>query len=255
MVHVTLRLHKVGGQEKLIEITKRPGTELEGAVLTALQPVLAPSAETTDQLGLSEGKLHNSRGMESAANNDRFSRFHNIAPNEPASSSPQRTRDFQSNRRATIESFEKAMLLDPKNVQAKFMLGYALLGDQDPAQRERAKELLKEVVALKDPSFSQRAAFNLEHADRFVQNQVAPPDQRTAPTALPEHIRAKMDMEAFEKPYRLNPTNVQAEYNYGFALFRSSNTGEHERGVVLLKQVAAANDATYSKLAAAHVVP
>jgi TolB-like protein len=265
---VTLRLQKIGGKEQVIEMVHNAGPQLESAVLDALQPVLMPTREAaTEQLGLSEGKLHNDRGMEGAANNDRFSRLHNFESTDSAASSPQHDKDFQDNRRAVLESFEKALLLNPKNVQAKYMLGYALLGDRDAAQRERAKELLKEVVALNDPTYSTRAASNLEHADRFVQNQI--PVEQRRPVAdgrsvpgfrpkpntngLPDHIIAKIEQEQFEKPYQLDTNNLQLKTDYGWALLRSRNELESARGKKLLTEVAASSDATFSKLAASRL--
>ena len=253
-VNVTLRLQKVGGQAQIIEITKAPGPELENTVLAALQPVLAPTAEmTSDQLGLDEGQLHANRGMEAAENNDRFSRYHyNLSTQtDPSRADPQRKRDLEENRQSAIESFEKAFLLNPKDVRAKYMLGYALMGDHDPAQRERAKELLKEVVALNDPNFSKQAGFYLAHAEIFDQKPLVV-DARTAPR-MSEADRAKLQkrvVEEFEKAFQVNPTNVQAKYNLGFTLVGNEDVAQRERGKKLLKEVVASNDPAFSKRAA-----
>jgi cytochrome c-type biogenesis protein CcmH/NrfG/TolB-like protein len=245
-VTVSLRLQKVGGSAQIVQVTKRPGPELESAVLAALRPVLAPSSETTsDKLGLDESKLHNSRGMDAAANNDQFSRFHSSVT-ESSVNNPQRSRDFQDNRHATLESFEKALLLNPKDVKAKYMLGYGLIGDPDPAQRERAKELLKEVVVLNDPTYSKRAALYLEHPEMFIQDSTIVPANAEAKRKKAFQAEA---LERFGKAFELNPTSVQAKFDYGMVLINEPEAPQKKHGKELLKEVADLNNPTYSKFA------
>jgi hypothetical protein len=125
-------------------------------------------------MGLEESRLHTARGMLSAENNDAFSPSRHFA-SSLSWTNPGRMKHFLDNRRATLDSFEKAILLDPKNIRAKLMLGSGLLSDEDPAQRERGKELLREIASSEDAAAAKHASNVLSNAAFPFPVGIAPP--------------------------------------------------------------------------------
>ena len=167
-VNVALRIQRVGGEQQSLTMTKHPGPELESAVHGAIRGILAETNATNlPSMGLAEARLHTARGMVSAENNDAFSPSRHFA-SSLSWTNADRIKHFQDNRRAALDSFEKALVLDPKDIRAKLMLGDGLLGDEDPAQRERGKELLREVAASDDATAAKHANFLLSNADKYL---------------------------------------------------------------------------------------
>jgi TolB-like protein len=169
---VALRVQKMGEKEQVFRFTTLPGDELEAAVIRTIQKAMANTNQIPAALAATkEAEIHDARGTELAERRAPMSpsRF---STNQPAQttggwSGPDRKK-LDENRRTTIEAYERAVLLDPKNLNAKYMLGYGLLGDRDPAKRQRGKDLLREVVASNDPKYVEQARRHLENADLFL---------------------------------------------------------------------------------------
>jgi hypothetical protein len=198
-VSVSLRIQRLGGNEQTLSFTNRDGPELEASVLRVIRAALTQTnANSARPMNLQEANIHTARGMRSAENNDALSPSHHFASTLSWTNS-ERQQQFLDNRRATLESFKKAIVLDPNNVQAKLMLGYGLLNDEDPAQRRRGKELLREVAQSKDPTAAQHANVLLTNADKYFQKPIFhtnPPVAAAAPPrSEPAPIEPPVDQE------------------------------------------------------------
>jgi TolB-like protein len=183
-VSVALRIQKMGEKEQVVRFTKLPGAELESAVIAAVQAALAHTNQIAAGLAASsESSFHTDRGMEGAMRQAPITPSRYPANFEGRGTGVQpdsRVRGFgtppdpeerakrEDNRRATLESYQKAILLNPTNLTAKYMLGYGLLGDHDMAQRERGKTLLNEIAASKDADLGKKAQYWLNNADMFI---------------------------------------------------------------------------------------
>ena len=182
-VSVALRIQKMGEKEQVVRFTKPPGAELESAVIAAVQAALSHTNEIAAGLAAaSESSFHTDRGMEGAMR--RLPTTPSRYPGSPDGRSagaqpdskvrgfgsrpdPEQQRKWEEDRQATLESFQKALLLDPGNLKAKYMLGKGLILDKDPAQRERGNALLKEIVASNDADLVKQAGYYLAHADEL----------------------------------------------------------------------------------------
>jgi hypothetical protein len=201
-VSVALRIQKMGEKEQVFRFTERPGAELERAVIAAVQNALANTNHVSSaEAALGESGFHTERGMEGATLNAPMtpSRYQADPEGRSAGASgaggmagfggapdPQRQKQWEDNRRGTLESYQKALLLNPNNVAAKYMLGYGLLGDPDPAQRERGKALLQEVTTSTNaPSLANRARFYLSHPELFARGKDGYMAPNTAGVAAP----------------------------------------------------------------------
>ncbi len=179
-VSVSLRIQRLGGTEQTLSFTNREGPELEASVLRIIRTALTRTKENlVGPMNLQEANIHTARGTRSAENNDALSPSHHFASTLSWTNS-ERQQQFLDNRRATLESFQKAIVLDPNNAQAKLMLGYGLLNDEDPAQRQRGKDLLREAAESKDPTVAQHAKVLLTNADKYFQ----PPSFHTVPPII-----------------------------------------------------------------------
>jgi len=119
------------------------------------------------------------------------------------------------------------------------MLGFGLLGDLDPPNRERGKELLRQVVASKDPKYAQRAQQHLDNA-AFYAAYVAQGAQPMVPSA---------DREGLEKMVGSNPSDFAAKYKLGALLLFSNSGTERGRGAELLHEVIAGGSPELRELA------
>ena len=250
---VALRVYKVGEKEQVFRFTAMPGEELETAVIQTIQKAMA----NTNQIpaALKEGEIHDTRGTELAERRAPMtpSRF---STNKPAQSAggwggPDRKK-LAENRRATIEAYERALLLNPQNLNAKHMLGYGLLGDLDPAKRQRGKELLREVLASKDPRYVEQAQRELNNAEVLARmaadafdDQLSLPDRARngvlyglIQVAADRPIPPQTDWQGLQRAVLTNPSDLNAKYNIGVALLASPSDLDKGNGVKLLAEVA-----------------
>jgi hypothetical protein len=196
-----------------------------------------------------EADLLTRRGMELAARNSPFRQKIYHTGGVQNLTEARRTEELQkqrglANRNAALATYERTLLLDPKNPEAKTMLGYALLLDDDPARREHGKELLKEVVASNDPKYAEHAQRHLANADmmaRMVQDRLA---GRSTPSGVPSTYHAGP-----QKAVPYNPTDSKSKYEYGVALLGFGSGGARARGLHLLREVAASGDKDFADLA------
>lgn len=171
-LNVGLRVQKVGAAEQIFRFTALPGEETEKLVLeTITKALVSTNFVAAAPAPKAEADVQTARGMELATRNSPFRQATAPTANsqdEMIKSMEEHQRRGEENRRATLATYERTILLDPKNLEAKTMLGYGLLGDRDAAQRQRGKDLLSEVVASKDPKYAERAQKHLNNADMLA---------------------------------------------------------------------------------------
>jgi TolB-like protein len=167
---VGLRVQRVGGPEQRFRLTESAGEEIEKAVIATITRALADPNLVAQPAPNAEADLLTARGMELATRRSPFQpKTFTTATAQTQSDSYKQIQEqkkrFLENRSAAIATYERTVLRDPKNLEAKTMLGYALLGDLQPARREHGKEMLREVVASKDSKYAALAQKHLANAE------------------------------------------------------------------------------------------
>lgn len=134
---------------------------------------------------------------------------------------------MEENVRALNATYERALLLDSKNLKAKLMLAYGLVGDREPANRQRGKDMLREVIASGDSRFVQRAQWSLDLTDPMLRkravewlgspsdilkargakllSELGPPDEKEA------ELERKMHQTAVDNSKRWHAEQERAE--------------------------------------------
>jgi hypothetical protein len=234
---IALRVQEVGGKEQRINLTSAPDRRAEAAVLDALEKALANRSQgNADETANAESELLARRGNELATRSSPFDRgftFYGGRGLEAAIRYGQDQERHRQNRRDFLANYQRMLLLDPTNLDAKVWLGMGLLGDEDSAERERGRELLQEVIAANDPRYLARAQGLLSNAQQYAQLAMDNARQR-----LPSY-----DLAGLEKAVAANDSDMVAKYNLGALLLRSLSGSDQARGRKLLMEVAASDQA------------
>ncbi|HEY3762724.1 MAG TPA: CsgG/HfaB family protein [Verrucomicrobiae bacterium] len=165
-VSVALRIQKVGGGAQIFRFTKPPGDELEKTVVDTIQLAFTnTSLLTMEQAQAAEASLYAANANQLAGGQDEFwtpSRYSSNAISESvfstnAFSSGSVHAQMEKMRHDAIQSLEQAILLNTNDVHSKFMLGNALFYDDDPVERQRGRDLLKDV----EPVLDEKSKLNL----------------------------------------------------------------------------------------------
>jgi len=228
---VGLRVQRVGGPEQMFRFTNSLGPEIERELTATLTSALT-KAELLPASGPdAEAALLTARGKELA---------HRRSPFETRAVQPKTAWDqykqhlerwltATAKQREVLATYERALLRDPENLEAKTRLGSAYLFEADVSKREHGKELLQQVVAAKHPTLSAEAVGRLNNAAIFA--QVA----QSGPT---RPVRPK-DLDSLQQGYAEDPTDLDIMSDLGAALLRLPNPADRERGKKLLEEVAA----------------
>jgi hypothetical protein len=238
---VGLRVQKVGGPEQMFRLTESTGEEIEKSVIATIIRALALTNLVAPSAPIVEADLLAARGMELATRRSPF---------EPKTSRVQtqwdaykqgleQSKRSRENRSAALATYERTLLRDPNNLEAKTMLGYARLGDPDPAYHEHGKELLREVAASKDPKYVERAQKILASAEMIVRasQEMSPPPRR------PD------DWLSLNQAFTENPSDLEAKCSLGAALLTLPRATDKERGRQMLTEVAAGERADQAERA------
>jgi TolB-like protein len=235
-VSVVLRIQKIGGQEQLVNLTKPPGTELENAVVTAIESVLtATNQAPAEQSALEEAAIHTQRAMLAAEGRGPVSATRYSPPAIQATPSglasgmtmvsgnmPQQ--HLQENRQASIKSLESAILLNPGDSKSRYYLGYALVNANDPGERQRGRQLLEELGALTNVNWAGPARKLLARAAGTFDAQAD----------------AKANVKSNEEKVQRDPNNADAKYALAHQL-RSQLESIRGRATQLLRDVIASS--------------
>ncbi|HXI53993.1 MAG TPA: hypothetical protein VNH84_20910 [Candidatus Saccharimonadales bacterium] len=188
---------------------------MEKAVIAGLSDALAKTNLLSQAGANAEADLLNARGMEQATRRSPFSSplMASTAPRgqggprETPGEADQRALEQQKrrleNREAIAANYERLLLRDPDNQEAKRMLAYTWLASADRAKNARAMEMMREVEAnKKDPVAADRAHRLLTNApllkmiaEQSTRTPERPPQRprhspdlnQAAPAPAPEH--------------------------------------------------------------------
>ena len=227
---VGLRVQRIGGPEQMFHLSQPPDEPTEKAVLETLTLALANTNSVAPAGPNAEADLLAARGTELAMRNSPF-RWKTPSARtqwDAYKQGEEQAKKQADNRSAALATYERTLLRDPNNLEAKTMLGFALLGD--PARREHGKELLGEVVAANDPKYRDRAQSMLTNAARIARMA----DQDAA------RLRKRPDdWQSLNQAVAENPSDLQARCDLGAALLKLPRANDRERGRKLLSEVAA----------------
>lgn len=137
---VALRVQKAGGAAQIFRFDK-PAADVEQAVIECIQSALTNAPQTTPEQGRAD----------EAATDMNTAISYVTGHNEFAHG------DSATMRRDAINKLKQVLLLDPQDMQAKFLLGKGLFITMDPEESRQGKELLAEVAASSDPKFATMA--------------------------------------------------------------------------------------------------
>jgi len=224
-VSVSIRIRKMGGGEQVLSLTQPPGEALEKAVLETVQSGLTNLGSMTLEQALAGeqnvrsemvGQLMDGRRSELSplrySTNRTFIKVTNArGETRQLEVNPALQGQRQQRMAERTKALQQAILLNPKDMSAKFMLGLDLFGRPDPAESKEGEELLAEVAASGDPIFAIRAKnwmadiksgritldrkkFGMTQLVTHGQPASLPPqDTRALAQAIP-NLRAKTDL-------------------------------------------------------------
>jgi TolB-like protein len=173
---VTLEIRRMGSDAQMTNFAGLPGAALDNAILKGLQAVLKTGGSLTgDQALAGEIKLRQSiandqrEGRDDTAPSRRF--LTNAAPTTVTVTNaggtysvmtvnPERAAAWQSHYRQTVNTMHQQILLNPNDKKTKFNLAQMLYYDgTNSDDAKMGDDLLKEVIASKDPIYAKRAQY------------------------------------------------------------------------------------------------
>jgi hypothetical protein len=171
---VTINVQKMGGGAQLINISKPPGPELARSLIEAIQSALkAAGSLTVEQAQAGEEKFLAEHTQELLKGRGETWTPPRFAANTPTSSvtvtnasggqrritiDPNWLAQQDSHKQEMFKSLQQSILLNPKDMRAKYLLGMALFGTPGDAVTSRQGEvLLEEVAKSGDPVYAIKA--------------------------------------------------------------------------------------------------
>ncbi len=213
-IEIGLRVQRVGGPEQMFHVNGQPGAALVRNVLQTLAQGLSDTNQAPpEKAAQAEAELLAKRAMELATLRAPFPVEQRSTPSNPLESCKRQVQDMawrKDNARLALTTYERTLLLEPDNFEAKKMLGSALLIGGTPSERERGRRLLQEIIDGQDP---RRA----EEARRFL--------------ARSEQAGQIVERDRFMSRLRL-----------GQALLQYGNEEERERGRKMLVALASGSN-------------
>ena len=237
-LRIGLRVQKVGAAEQMFWLNESVNGGVEPAVIAAIQGALtnvnaatpSPSAEADLLLARAE-EIATARPLGGSWRPSSL----------PPQQSPRKRTQWDTykemqemmkrgrdNEKANIAIYERTLLRDPNNLEAKTLLGSLLIIALEPATREGGKALLLEVAATQNPS-TERANFYLKNADQFLR-------QREENMAS---FRRPTDWLSVNQAFAENPDDPEAKCDLAAAMLRGIYTDHRERARKMLAEVAA----------------
>ncbi|NOS68935.1 MAG: hypothetical protein HOP33_03300 [Verrucomicrobia bacterium] len=230
-ISVGLRIQKIGGPEQIIRLTEAAGEEIERAIIATVSRTLANTNLVASATPNAEADLLAARGMELATRRSPFQP--RISPTKTQWDSYKQQLEQRKqgldNRNASIATYERTVLRDPKNLEAKTMLGAALLSDPEPARRERGKALLRELAESDDTKYARAGKAYLARAEALAHTG----DQMAVSPKRPD------DWLSLNQAVAENPNDMEAKCDLGAAMLTLPRASSREQGRKLLAEVVA----------------
>jgi TolB-like protein len=171
-----LHMQKAGADEQFFFLNKPAGYEIEKALVDTIQSVLTKSSPMTlEQAQTGEANIRTAHIQE--LTKGRGERpidplYDTNTPSITVTDAYGGTRHLkidpawqamkENHKNDMINSLEQAILLNPKDMRSKFLLGMALFGVSDAVDSKHGQDLLEEVAASGDATFATKAKNWLE---------------------------------------------------------------------------------------------
>jgi hypothetical protein len=229
---IGLRVQRVGGPEQRFWLTNAPG-KLESDIFAAL----AVALQNTNRVltaGLNvEPDLFAARAREMAFKQSPFWP-RDRAPKSRWDEYKKLRDDWQKvneRQNAVTAGYQRALLQDPNNQEAKFQVAMAYLWEPEGSRWSQGLELLREVAAGGHQEFAARARYNLDHLEAL----------RTAARRGPAKPRRPDDWASLEQAYAEEPNDPQNQYEYASHLVWSRDAAVAHRARAVLQELAASD--------------
>ena len=243
-VGVALRVQQIGGPEQTIRLTNSPSELMEKDLIRALTGALARTNLLAQSNPNAEADLLNMRGQAMAERRLPFQPFTSIKTSSSGGqrmtqwdshkSEQEQTKHRMENYRALLANYERVLLRDPENQQAKTMLAYGWLADSDPTRKARGLEMLREVAAnKKDAEWAAKAHRTITNAP-MLQQMLAHNNEPYRPRPT--------DWGSLNRAHEENPSNQEYKCDLAAALIIRRWETDREKGRNLLNEVAAGDD-------------
>jgi TolB-like protein len=247
-VGVALRVQQIGGPEQMIRLTNSPGELMENDVIRALTEALTRTNLLAQSNPNAEADLLNVRGQEMAERRVAFQPFRTSSSGGQRMTQwdsykrlQEQTKHQMENYRALMANYERVLLRDPENQQAKAMLAYGLLADSDRTRKESGLEMLREVAAnKKDAEWAVKAHRTLTNAPVLQQMMV----HNNNP-----HLARPTDWGSLNQAYEENPSNQEYKCDLAAALIVRRWESDRDKGYKLLSEVATGDDTVQAERA------
>lgn len=237
---VALRVRQVGGPEQLIRLTNSPGELMENDVIGALSNALSKTNLLSQPNPNAEADLLVMRGREMAERRIPFQPFQPW-PSQARMETPwdsykrqvEQNKKLLENRHAAAANYERLLLRDPDNHEAKAMLAYCWMAETDRASQERGLQMLREVAAnKKDAVWADKACRTLSSTNVLGQ-------MLSSASRLPKR---PTDWRSLNQAYEENPSNQEYKCDLAADLIVRRWESDREKGRNLLSEVAAGDD-------------
>ncbi|HTB83792.1 MAG TPA: CsgG/HfaB family protein [Candidatus Sulfotelmatobacter sp.] len=214
-ISIALQINKAGGGPQLLSIVKPPGEELEKAVVETIQQALKDTGSVTEPQALAaEQKYHDEhidtmvKGRDGPYLPSRFdTNVTYITVTNPVDGHVEQRvldRGYEAAREKhaeeTLKQLQQAILLNPKDMKAKYNLGMSFFGSTDAVKNRQGEDLLNEVAASGEPTLSTKAKNWLAdvHSGKITFEyqfgfQIVVPHGNPASFAPPEESQPRMD--------------------------------------------------------------
>jgi TolB-like protein len=171
-----LHMQKAGADEQFFFLNKPAGYEIEKALVDTIQSVLTKSNPMTlEQAQTGEANIRTAHIQELTKGRGERPIDPLYDTNTPSititdayggtrrlKTDPAWQAVKENHKNDMINSLEQAILLNPKDMRSKFMLGMALFGVSDAVDSKHGQDLLEEVTKSGDPVYSIKAKNWLE---------------------------------------------------------------------------------------------
>jgi TolB-like protein len=173
---VTLDIRRMGTEARMTNFASVPGEALDKAILDGLQTVLKDSGSlTADEALAAEVKLRSARIHEQIEGRDIRTPTQRHLDNMPPTTvtttnsngtknvmtvNPEMIAQWQTHSQETLNTLHQEILLNPKDMKAKFTLGKLMYNDGTNSENAKVgDELMEEVIASGDPVYAKRAEY------------------------------------------------------------------------------------------------
>jgi hypothetical protein len=167
---VTIRIRKMGGTEQELNFSQPPGDALEKAVVEAIQSALTnANPMTLEQMQQEEGKIRSAhvgelikgRGETAPLHYSTSPTFITVTDAYGGKRQMQMDPAFlaqrESHAREALKTLQQAILLNPKDMRSKWMLGMSWYCSRDAEEKKQGQDLLEEVAASSDATYATKA--------------------------------------------------------------------------------------------------